>query len=178
MKLQLERKSATAITMVKPDAIISALAGTYQLLNITIFRAGVPVPVDPYGTKGLLIYTRTGYVTAILTSWARSDLPDNGNNMTWPHVAGNDEGWAIVGRDSLAYAGKFTIDPAVPSTQLSGGILHGPLDVSTSPTLLGNLVARNYTVVRQKGANGGVYVCLYAYVPYPVESFLWWKKVD
>src|SRR5690349_8243277 len=82
VKLQLERKSATAITMVKPDAIISALAGTYQLLNITIFRAGVPVPVDPYGTKGLLIYTRTGYVTAILTSWARSDLPDNGNNMT------------------------------------------------------------------------------------------------
>ncbi|KAK4186766.1 hypothetical protein QBC35DRAFT_500453 [Podospora australis] len=54
--------------MVKPDSVISALAGRYQLLNITLFREGVPLPVDPYGTSGLLIYTRTGYMTVLLTS--------------------------------------------------------------------------------------------------------------
>lgn len=72
----------------KPQAILSALAGSYELLNITRNRANdsveIPTAQSPYAFTGLLIYTSSGYMSAHMTSFSVSNLPDDGANMVWP----------------------------------------------------------------------------------------------
>ncbi|KAK4165471.1 hypothetical protein QBC43DRAFT_287640 [Cladorrhinum sp. PSN259] len=166
----------------KTEAIIKALAGTYALVNLTNSRNGIPDPApEPGRWKGLLIYTSTGRMSVSMTSYTLADLPNNGAGMTWPPPddLSLDPGWTIVGKHVLAYGGPFSVDPAYPATKESGGVIHGPLDIMSAPELIGTIQRRNYTVVREKGKDGGVYVNLHFEIPARgLASVLWWKKID
>ncbi|KAK4195042.1 peptidase S8/S53 domain-containing protein [Triangularia verruculosa] len=149
------------------QAILSALAGTYELLNIT---------------RSLLIYTSTGYMSAHMASFNVSELPENGANMVWPprNTTELDDAWAIVAKTTLAYAGGLSINPDVPSTKRSGAVLHGPLHVTNTPSWVGGTQKRNYRIVKQGGRNGGTFLRLSAPVnsDATIEGTLWWRKLD
>ncbi|KAK3985428.1 hypothetical protein QBC44DRAFT_275235, partial [Cladorrhinum sp. PSN332] len=166
----------------KSEAIIKALAGVYALVNTTNSLNGVPDPApEPGRWKGLLVYTSTGYMSVSMISYTLADLPDNGAGLVWPPPVDPslDAGWAIVGKNVLAYGGPFSIDPAYPATKESGGVIHGPLELMSAPMLIGTIQRRNYTVVREKGKNGGVYLNLIVDIPARgLKSVIWWKKVD
>ncbi|KAK4225366.1 hypothetical protein QBC38DRAFT_483095 [Podospora fimiseda] len=166
----------------KPEAIVKALAGVYTLVNTTNSRDGVPGPPNEPGRwKGFLVYTNTGYVSVSMTSYTLADLPNNGAGLIWPPPSDPslDAGWTVVGKAVLTYAGPFSIDPAYPATKDFGGVIHGPLDLMSAPMLVGTLQRRNYTVVREKGKNGGVYLSLIVSQPdRGLQSVIWWRKVD
>ncbi|KAK0668052.1 peptidase S8/S53 domain-containing protein [Cercophora samala] len=172
--------------IMKPQAILSALAGSYELLNITRNRANdsveIPTPQNPYAFTGLLIYTSSGYMSAHMTSFNVSDLPDNGANMVWPpqNYTELDDAWAVVAKTTLVYAGALSINPEVPSNKESGAVIHGPLHVTSTPAWIGGTQRRNYRVVKRRGRNGGTFLRLSAPInsDATVEGTLWWRKLD
>ncbi|KAK0742550.1 peptidase S8/S53 domain-containing protein [Apiosordaria backusii] len=183
--IQATHISNTRVKM-KPQAILAALAGSYELLNITRTRANdsveIPTGQSPYAFTGLLIYTSTGYMSAHMTSFNISDLPDNGANLVWPprNTTDLDDAWAVVAKTTLAYAGALSVDPSVPSTRESGAILHGPLRVTNTPAWVGGTQRRHYRVVKQKGQDGGTFLRLSAPVnsDATIHGTLWWRKLD
>ncbi|KLU90859.1 hypothetical protein MAPG_09384, partial [Magnaporthiopsis poae ATCC 64411] len=104
----------------RADSILSVLAGTYTLLNTSTTLNGVPVPDEAYGhnPSGILVYTKSGFVTATITS---TDPEDRPKGLTFPPEAGqSDADWANVARHMVAYAGPVTVSDAVPATNTSG----------------------------------------------------------
>ncbi|KAK4185140.1 peptidase S8/S53 domain-containing protein [Podospora australis] len=163
-------------------AILSALAGSYELLNITTIRVNDSVEVpngrDPYLFTGLLVYTSTGYMSATMTSFVASDLPENGTQLTWPpqNTTEFDETWAAVGKTTLAYAGELSINPDFPATRESGSIIHGTLHVTNIPSWGGTLQRRDDKIFKMRGL---VFLRLTGRVGQePTQGALWWKKLD
>lgn len=91
------------------------------------------------------MYSADGYMSATITS---TDTEDRPSNLTFPFVEGqSDADWAKVGRHSIGYAGAISINPEVPSNNITGGIFHGPLTVANVPSMVGNVHRRNYTLI-------------------------------
>ncbi|KAK2054628.1 hypothetical protein LY76DRAFT_551834 [Colletotrichum caudatum] len=157
----------------QPTEIIAILAGTYQLLNTSATRDGVPVEDRTYGSNpvGILSYSKSGYMSATITSTDPADRPAN---LTFPYQDGQSEAaWAAIGRHSIGYAGPVSITDAVEATATSGQLVHGPLTVANVPSMVGNRQIRNYTTFedgkllrissQREGGNRGE---------------LWWKRLD
>ncbi|GKT50870.1 LOW QUALITY PROTEIN: uncharacterized protein ColSpa_11051 [Colletotrichum spaethianum] len=80
----------------QPTEILAILAGTYQLLNTSATRDGVPVKDRTYGSNpvGILSYSKSGYMSATITS---TDPEDRPANLTFPSRDGqSDSDWAII----------------------------------------------------------------------------------
>lgn len=110
-------------------------------------------------------------MTATITS---TDPEDRPKGLTFPPEAGqSDADWANVARHMVAYAGPVTVGDAVPATNTSGQIFHGPLTVAHAPSWVGKMHLRNYTLYeegrllrigsKRDGGNEGV---------------LWWRRMD
>ncbi|CCF38710.1 hypothetical protein CH063_09735 [Colletotrichum higginsianum] len=157
----------------QPTEIIAILAGTYQLLNTSATRDGVPVEDRTYGSNpvGILSYSKSGYMSATITS---TDPEHRPANLTFPFQDGqSDADWAQIGKHSIGYAGPFSLTDAIEATATSGQLVHGPLTVANVPTMVGVRQVRNYTTFengnllrissQRDGSNRGE---------------LWWKRLD
>lgn len=92
----------------------------------------------------MITYTAEGYMSATLATTDPAYLP---KNITFPAQAGqSDEEWALIGKHTLFYAGKFSINETFPSDKRSGQVLHGPIEVSSIPSLIGSFMKREYEV--------------------------------
>ncbi|KAL0944745.1 uncharacterized protein CTRU02_202632 [Colletotrichum truncatum] len=76
--------------MVNATEIIAALAGTYALLNTSATNNGVPVPDRVYGDNpvGILTYSKSGYMSATITSTDAEDRPEG---LTFPFEDGQSD---------------------------------------------------------------------------------------
>lgn len=73
---------------------------------------------------------------------------------------------------SIGYAGPVSVSDAIPASNVSGQVIHGPLDVATVPVWVGTSQIRNYTVYDQDDA-----VFLRIQSPRPGGiAVLWWEK--
>lgn len=115
---------------------------------------------------GQLVYTADGYVSATLHS---TDFDHRPANLTFPFEAHqSDTDWARVGRHNIGYGGPVSVNPEVPSSNVTGGLFHGPLTVANVPSMVGAVHRRNYTIIeddegillridsRRDGGNTGV----------------------
>lgn len=88
-------------------------------------------------------YSASGFVSATLNSMDAADRPAT---LTFPFEDTDpDSAWALIGEHTLAYAGPFHISDAVPATNESGQVIHGPLISSTIPSFVGGNQVRNYS---------------------------------
>lgn len=127
------------------EAIYSALAGTYSLINTTSARDGEPIPDEAYGEQpvGIITYSKSGWMSATITA----SEPELRPNLTFPFLPEHDDAdWALVGKHSIGYAGPFTISRDIAANTTHGQIFHGPLTVANVPTWVNSLQRRNYTV--------------------------------
>ncbi|KAL8369501.1 hypothetical protein RB595_000023 [Gaeumannomyces hyphopodioides] len=157
----------------RADNIMNVLAGTYMLLNTSTTQNGVSVPDEAYGSNpsGILVYTKSGFVTATITS---TDPEDRPSGLTFPPQAGqSDADWATVARHLIAYAGPVTVSDAIPATNESGQIFHGPLTVAHVPSWVGQMHRRNYTLFE-----GGRLLKIGSKRDGGNEGTLWWRKMD
>ncbi|CAK1364965.1 hypothetical protein CB0940_08601 [Cercospora beticola] len=115
--------------MVNSQTILKALAGTYALVNTTTLYNGVPGKDTEFGANpaGQLIYTKSGYVSVVITDAANT---------------------------TLSFAGPFYIDTDVPSNKTAGQLFYGPIVASDYPDLIGSREHTKYDVVISDGRIG------------------------
>ncbi|KAK1999900.1 hypothetical protein LX36DRAFT_459567 [Colletotrichum falcatum] len=157
----------------QPSEIIAILAGTYTLLNTSATRGGVPVDDPTYGSSpvGILTYSRTGFMSATLTS---TDPEHRPASLTFPFEEGQpDAEWALVGKHSIGYAGPVSISGDVPASATDGQVLHGPLTVANVPAMVGAVHRRNYTTFEN-----GTLLRITSQRDGSNRGELWWKKLD
>lgn len=165
--------------MVNASEILTALAGTYALVNTSSFFQGTPIPDASYGSApvGLLIYTATGFMSATITATEPEFRP---TNLTFPFLPNQtDSDWALVGKHSIGYAGPLRVNLDLPANKTSGQVFHGPLTVANVPSMVNATQRRNYTVVREGGGNGNGSVLLRIGSERGggFTGELWWRKV-
>ncbi|KAJ0382526.1 hypothetical protein COL922a_012383 [Colletotrichum nupharicola] len=159
--------------MVNATEIIAVLAGTYTLLNTSATSNGVPVEDRVYGSNpvGILTYSKSGYVTATITS---TDPEDRPANLTFPYEdSQTDADWAQVGRHSIGYAGVMRISDAFPVTLTTGQVIHGPLTVANIPSMVGTEARRNYTLFED-----GKVLLIASQRDGGNRGELWWRRLD
>ncbi|KAL2073307.1 hypothetical protein VTL71DRAFT_10631 [Oculimacula yallundae] len=157
----------------QPTQILAILAGTYSLMNTSAWLDEVPVPDAVYGSNpvGILTYSKSGYMSATLTS---TDLEDRPESLTFPFRDGQtDEDWAKVGRHSIGYAGPLQISTAIPATSTHGQVIHGPLIVANVPSMAGASHVRNYTLFED-----GKILLIASQRDARNRGELWWRRVD
>ncbi|KAK3324982.1 Lipocalin-like domain-containing protein, partial [Apodospora peruviana] len=156
--------------------IIAALAGTYQLINVTSYHKPPSTPPGPsnWGPDpvGLLTYTREGYMSANQAATVPEWRP---TNIVWPPKDNDsDADWALIGRHAMSYAGHFSINTSLPATTTHGQLLHGPLVVASMPYFVGQVQVRNYTVKEQ---DGETYLFVHAGNVSALMSEILWRRV-
>jgi len=71
-------------------------------------------------------------------------------SVGWPPKTNDSTSdWALVGRNSFSYAGRFGVKPGSSKTQ--GQVVHGPMEVASVPSFAGTTETRNYTVEKRGG---------------------------
>ncbi|KAK0107248.1 hypothetical protein ONS95_003949 [Cadophora gregata] len=157
----------------QPNQILAVLAGTYSLLNTSAWLNEVPVPDAVYGSApvGILTYSKSGYMSATITS---TDAEDRPANLTFPFRDGqSDADWALVGRHSIGYAGPLQISTAIPATRTHGQVIHGPLTVANVPSMAGASHVRNYTLF-----DNGKTLLIASQRDASNRGELWWRRLD
>lgn len=74
----------------------------------------------------------------------------------------------------LCYAGPLSVSDAIPASNVSGQVIHGPLDVATIPAWVGTSQLRNYTVFED--ADGETLLRITSPRPTGTAN-LWWRKL-
>ncbi|KAF2128221.1 hypothetical protein P153DRAFT_387176 [Dothidotthia symphoricarpi CBS 119687] len=154
--------------------IVAALAGTYSLVNTSSTLNGISIPDEPYGAHpvGILTYSASGYVSATITATE----PEYRPALTFPYQPDDtDHDWAQIGKHSIAYAGPFHINEALPASRTDGQLFHGPLVVANVPTWVGVEHKRNYTVVKE---GSETYLRIGSERGGGYRGVLWWKRLD
>ncbi|KAK3332376.1 hypothetical protein B0T19DRAFT_101404 [Cercophora scortea] len=161
----------------RPDTVIAALAGTYLIQNSTTLINGTRA-VDNFvwGTTlhGIISYTASGYVSALLTTGDARFMPQN---LTFPYKDDQpDSEWALVGKHTLAYVGPVRIENTTTnSSRESGTVVHGPLMVCDIPSYVGVELRREYTLVKRRE---GTWLRLVTINTATTYSELWFQKLD
>jgi len=79
------------------------------------------------------------------TSLSSTDPAVRPLSLGWPPQANDsDADWALVGKGSFSYAGRFIV--TADSRPARGQISHGPMEVASLPSFVGEVEVRNYTV--------------------------------
>lgn len=100
-------------------------------------------------STGLITYTTWGFMAANIAYTNATKLP---LYLQWPPSDNEtDADWAKVARSRLSYAGRFSINIDYPVSETEGQLLHGPLMVTSVPSMDGATQARNYTIIKQHG---------------------------
>ncbi|KAK1977802.1 Lipocalin-like domain-containing protein [Colletotrichum cereale] len=157
----------------QPSEIIAILAGTYTLLNTSATRDGVPVDDLTYGSApvGILTYSKTGFMSATLTSTNPDHRPAS---LTFPfEESQSDAEWALVGKHSIGYAGPFSISGDVLASATNGQVFHGPLTVANIPSMVAAVHRRNYTTFEN-----GTLLRITSQRDGSNRGELWWKRLD
>lgn len=72
--------------------------------------------------------------------------------IRWPPKdTDSDADWLLVGKHAMSYAGPFSINASVPATKTQGQLLHGPIQVASVPSMVGETQQRDYFVKEQGG---------------------------
>lgn len=119
--------------------------GAWGLINKTRTSDGVEVYNESYGNNpsGVIMYTPSGYMSALLTT---TDPEDRPQGLTLPAQDDQtDHDWANIGRHTLAYSGPFFFNDALTVNESAGQIVHGPIRTTTLPRFVGSLQRRNFT---------------------------------
>lgn len=135
------------------------------------YQDGVPIIIPHWGTgvDGVISYSKSGWVVCTMATNDPALVPQN---LTYPPVDGQQEAeWAMIGKSTLAYSGRYAV---FPTTHSAGRVEHGPLVTASVPNLLGTTMNRNYTLVR---GGEGDFVQL-EFGAGSVQSVLWWKRLD
>ncbi|KAF9881454.1 hypothetical protein CkaCkLH20_00600 [Colletotrichum karsti] len=159
--------------MVNATDIFAVLAGTYTLLNTSATNNGVPVEDRVYGSNpvGILTYSKSGWMSATITSTDPEDRPEG---LTFPYELNQtDADWAQVGRHSIGYAGKLQLSDLIPATATSGQVIHGPLTVANIPSMVGTEARRNYTLFED-----GKILLIASQRDGGNRGELWWRRLD
>ncbi|KAK4441982.1 Lipocalin-like domain-containing protein [Podospora aff. communis PSN243] len=160
--------------MVKPSDIINALAGTYALVNNTVYNLTTNTQIpSSWGDSpsGLLTYTKYSYMSAVMSATVPAWRP---TDIRWPPKdADPARSWELVGRHSLSYAGTFALNTSVANTKTEGQLLHGPIQTASVPVMINETQARYYTVV-ERGKEVFLNVWLESQ---GLRSEIWWRRV-
>lgn len=110
-------------------------------------------------------------MSATLNSMDTADRP---LNLTFPFEATDPvSAWALIGEHTLAYAGPFHISDAVPATNESGQVIHGPLITATIPSFIGGNQVRNYSFFEDF-----TLLNIHSAVTGGLQYSLWWTRLD
>lgn len=72
----------------------------------------------------------------------------------------------------MGYAGPVSVSDLIPATNITGQLIHGPLEIATPPSWIGTSQLRNYTVYDQ---DDGVFLKIESPRPTGI-AVLWWQK--
>ena len=64
-----------------------------------------------------------------------------------PKTSDSASDWALVGKNSFSFAGRFRINNDLPVSVKEGQLLHGQMDVASVPSFERTTEARNYSLV-------------------------------
>lgn len=123
---------------------LKLFVGAFNLLNITRTQNDAVIADITYGEHpaGVISYTPTGYMSAVLTS---TDPDLRPQALTLPAQANQSvTDWAEVGEHTLAYAGPFHFSRIDSSDGRKGEVIHGPLITATLPRFVGSLQTRQF----------------------------------
>ncbi|KAI1655625.1 Lipocalin-like domain-containing protein [Daldinia decipiens] len=135
--------------MVKPDAVMKAITGTWLYLNVTSYFDNGTVSHDPDPALGqfpvgMLTYNTAGWMSANFVSSKPEDRPEDIDTGA-PDV-GTDAEWALIGKHTLAYAGPWYVSETTDDVEV-GQITHGPTKIAWLPTWVGIELQKNYTLL-------------------------------
>ncbi|KAK0613498.1 hypothetical protein B0T14DRAFT_526391 [Immersiella caudata] len=82
--------------------------------------------------------------------------------------------WILVGRHAFSYASPFRLNESVHATMETGQLLHGPITVSSVPSMIGQTLVRDYRVVEMED---GVYLKVGNPPNGLTTNEIWWKRV-
>ncbi|KAH8900420.1 hypothetical protein GQ53DRAFT_632790, partial [Thozetella sp. PMI_491] len=93
-------------------------------------------PSTTYGSApvGIIAYQYDGYMSAAITSTDTADRPTN------PQT---DAEWAVIPKHIVMYSGTYTLSVETATT---GHLVHGPIEVSAIPSMVGISLPKNYTL--------------------------------
>ncbi|KAJ9661425.1 hypothetical protein H2198_001993 [Neophaeococcomyces mojaviensis] len=151
---------------------LNLFVGAFTLLNITRTQNGNPIADVTYGEvpAGTIMYTPTGYMSAVLTATDPSLRP---LDLTLPAQSNQtDAEWAKVGEHTLGYSGPFYFNDTVSTDDFHGQIIHGPLIAATLPSFVGSLQHRDFVFTEN-----GNYLNLIGNLGDGVVDSLWWKRL-
>lgn len=118
--------------------------GAFNLLNITRTQNDAIIADITYGEHpaGVISYTPTGYMSAVLTA---TDPELRPQELTLPAQTNQSvTEWAEVGEHTLAYSGPFRFSRIDSNDGKKGEVIHGPLLTATLPRFVGSLQKRQF----------------------------------
>lgn len=118
--------------------------GAFNLLSITRTQNGAVIADITYGEHpaGVISYTPTGYMAAVLTA---TDPELRPQELTLPAQSNQSvTDWAEVGEHTLAYSGPFHFSKINSFDSRKGEVIHGPLLTATLPRFVGSLQTRQF----------------------------------
>jgi len=141
--------------------------------------------------QGILVYTPTGYMSAVLHGTREDVRP---LTITYPDLlggVGEVSAWSLVGTYSVAYAGMATTTTTSPDDTTngtsgtdsekivtSGMVRHGPLISATVPQWIGTTQTRKFEVFDETASGGSFVLKLSAEDPvtrFRTDAF--WSRV-
>jgi hypothetical protein len=88
----------------------SAIIGTWSVLSYAYYPTASPAqksyPIGPDAT-GTMLYHPSGHMSAVLVRSGQAPFSDGGG-LT-PETSGTEADWAAVGRNIIAYSGRFWV---------------------------------------------------------------------
>lgn len=99
----------------------------------------------PNGTGLIIYHPATMYMSAMLTPTLPVFRPQNLEYNNFDNTT--DAEWAVLGKHNLAYSAPFTLEVLEEEDEDDGILRHGPLRMSNVPSLEGDTLVRNFTVL-------------------------------
>jgi hypothetical protein len=128
--------------MADKESLRSQIIGVWDLMEYTAtYDNGSSDTVFPVGpnAKGILMYTPNGYMSAHLLRPGQGQFVKGGRD-------GSDEEWAQVGRNYIAYTGRFYLNENGEEP-----VLVHSMQVSNLPSLLGDRQRRLVSITDEEG---------------------------
>jgi len=135
------------------NSLLSRLIGAWDLQSYCHHPISDPsdktYPLGP-DARGIIVYTPDGYMSAQVVRPGQAPFPDGGGIS--PETSGTPADWEAVGRNFIAYSGRFWIDASGAEP-----CLWHEMSVCNVPGMVGLVQKR---LVRMEVENGTTYLSL------------------